>query len=85
MLAEVGADLFVAQQGREVRGLRDLALVHEQETLAALAQDVDVVRLVGVQAQEHQSAVAAVFFCAPASDFVTGQVLYLDGGITASQ
>ena len=28
---------------------------------------------------------AAVFFCAPASDFVTGQVLYLDGGITASQ
>ncbi len=30
-------------------------------------------------------ASAAVFFCAPASDFVTGQVLYLDGGITASQ
>lgn len=28
---------------------------------------------------------ATLFFCAPASDFVTGQVLYLDGGITASQ
>jgi gluconate 5-dehydrogenase len=28
---------------------------------------------------------AAVFFCAPASDFVTGQILYADGGITASQ
>lgn len=28
---------------------------------------------------------AALFFCAPASDFVTGQILYLDGGITASQ
>ena len=28
---------------------------------------------------------AAIFFCAPASDFVTGQVLYLDGGLTASQ
>jgi len=28
---------------------------------------------------------AAVFFCAPASDFVTGQVLYADGGLTATQ
>jgi NAD(P)-dependent dehydrogenase (short-subunit alcohol dehydrogenase family) len=28
---------------------------------------------------------AALYFCAPASDFVTGQVLYLDGGITATQ
>ena len=26
-----------------------------------------------------------LFFAAPASDFVTGQVLYIDGGITASQ
>ncbi|MDJ0944729.1 MAG: SDR family oxidoreductase [Kiloniellales bacterium] len=28
---------------------------------------------------------AGLFFCAPASDFVTGQILYVDGGITASQ
>jgi NAD(P)-dependent dehydrogenase (short-subunit alcohol dehydrogenase family) len=28
---------------------------------------------------------AAIFFAAPASDFVTGQILYVDGGITASQ
>jgi gluconate 5-dehydrogenase len=27
----------------------------------------------------------ALFFCAPASGFVTGQILYVDGGITASQ
>jgi len=28
---------------------------------------------------------ATLFFCAPASDFVTGQILYLDGGLTATQ
>jgi NAD(P)-dependent dehydrogenase (short-subunit alcohol dehydrogenase family) len=28
---------------------------------------------------------AVLFFAAPASDFVTGQILYVDGGITASQ
>ena len=39
----------------------------------------------GRVADPKDVAGAAVFFCAPASDFVTGQVLYLDGGITASQ
>jgi NAD(P)-dependent dehydrogenase (short-subunit alcohol dehydrogenase family) len=35
---------------------------------------------------EPEDVVGAVlFFCAPASDYVTGQILYVDGGITASQ
>lgn len=36
-------------------------------------------------AEPQDVAGAAVFFAAPAASFVTGQVLYLDGGITASQ
>lgn len=39
----------------------------------------------GRVADPQDVAGAAVFFCSPASDFVTGQVLYVDGGITASQ
>ncbi|MEP7261550.1 MAG: SDR family oxidoreductase [Usitatibacter sp.] len=39
----------------------------------------------GRVAQARDVAGAALFFCSPASDFVTGQTLYVDGGITASQ
>ena len=28
---------------------------------------------------------AGLYFSAPASNFLTGQILYIDGGITASQ
>jgi gluconate 5-dehydrogenase len=28
---------------------------------------------------------AALLFCSPAGGFITGQTLYIDGGITASQ
>ncbi len=39
----------------------------------------------GRVAEARDVAAAALFFSSPASDFVTGQVLYLDGGITATQ
>ena len=40
---------------------------------------------IGRVADPADVAGAAVFFCSPAAAFVTGQVLYVDGGITASQ
>jgi gluconate 5-dehydrogenase len=39
----------------------------------------------GRVAEPEDCVGATLFFCSPASDYVTGQVLYLDGGITASQ
>lgn len=39
----------------------------------------------GRVADPKDVAGAAVFFTSPAASFVTGQVLYIDGGITASQ
>lgn len=39
----------------------------------------------GRVADPQDVAGSAVFFASPAASFVTGQVLYLDGGITASQ
>jgi gluconate 5-dehydrogenase len=39
----------------------------------------------GRVAEPHDCVGATQFFCSPAGDYVTGQILYLDGGITASQ
>ena len=37
------------------------------------------------RAEPEDVANAVLFFASPASDFITGQTLYLDGGITATQ
>jgi NAD(P)-dependent dehydrogenase (short-subunit alcohol dehydrogenase family) len=39
----------------------------------------------GRVAEPGEVADVVLFFCSPASDYVTGQILYVDGGITASQ
>ncbi len=39
----------------------------------------------GRVAEPHDVAGAALFFCSPAAAFVTGKILYIDGGISASQ
>ena len=39
----------------------------------------------GRVAEPQDVAGAVLFFCSPAAGFVTGQIVYVDGGITASQ
>ena len=36
-------------------------------------------------AEPDEVAQAVLFFCSPTADYITGQILYVDGGITASQ
>jgi NAD(P)-dependent dehydrogenase (short-subunit alcohol dehydrogenase family) len=48
------------------------AWLQERIPLGRVAEPADVVG-------------AVLFFCSPASDYVTGQILYVDGGLTASQ
>jgi NAD(P)-dependent dehydrogenase (short-subunit alcohol dehydrogenase family) len=50
-------------------------------TAAAIVERIPLGRV----AEPRDIVGAALLFCAPASDFVTGQILYIDGGITASQ
>lgn len=51
------------------------------KTRAWLKQRIPLGRV----AEPGEVAQAVLFFCSPASDYITGQILYVDGGITASQ
>jgi len=50
----------------------------------ATAQLIDRIPL-GRIAEPEDVVGPTLFFCGPASDFVTGQILYVDGGLTACQ
>jgi NAD(P)-dependent dehydrogenase (short-subunit alcohol dehydrogenase family) len=47
--------------------------------------DKDEALPLGRVAEPRDVVGAVLFFCSPASDYATGQILYADGGITASQ
>lgn len=51
------------------------------QTKAAVLQRIPFGRV----AEPDDVVGATLFFCSPASAFVTGQILYLDGGLTATQ
>ena len=57
---------------------------HWLENEATRAQITERIPL-GRVAEPRDVVGTVLFLCSPASDFVTGQVLYVDGGITASQ
>jgi gluconate 5-dehydrogenase len=57
---------------------------HWLENPVTRAQVLDRIPL-GRVAEPKDVAGAALFFASPGSSFLTGQVLYIDGGITASQ
>ena len=63
-------------RGEMARHWLDNPLTHQQ-----VLQRIPLGRV----AEPHDVAGAALFFCSPAAGFVTGQILYVDGGITASQ
>jgi gluconate 5-dehydrogenase len=79
----------LAPHGIQVNGIAPTVIVTEMarhwvENEATRRQILDRIPL-GRIGEPRDVVGAAVFFAAPASDFVTGQVLYVDGGITASQ
>ena len=81
--------LELAPHGIQVNGIAPTVVITEAaekwrtdpERWAAFLARVPV----GRAAEPRDVVGATLFFCSGASDFVTGQVLYIDGGITASQ
>ena len=64
-----------------VRGRMGSHWLTNPETRDALLKRIPLGRV----AEPEDLVGAALYFCSPAASFVTGQVLYLDGGITATQ
>jgi gluconate 5-dehydrogenase len=79
----------LARHGITVNGIAP-TVVRTEMANHWLANPVTAAQIVariplGRVAEPNDILGAAIFFCAPASDFVTGQILCIDGGITASQ
>lgn len=64
-----------------VRTEQVAAMLNDPQFYSALTARIPLGRV----AEPDEVMHAALFFVSPASDFVTGQTLYLDGGITATQ
>jgi gluconate 5-dehydrogenase len=64
-----------------VRTEQVAAMLADEQFYKALTARIPLGRV----AEPEEVMQAVLFFTVPASDFITGQILYLDGGITATQ
>ena len=64
-----------------VRTAQVAAMLADEQFYAALNARIPLGRV----AEPEEVMQAVLFFVAPASNFITGQILYVDGGITATQ
>jgi NAD(P)-dependent dehydrogenase (short-subunit alcohol dehydrogenase family) len=64
-----------------VRTEQVAAMLADEQFYAALTARIPLGRV----AEPEEIMQAALFFVSSASDFITGQILYVDGGITATQ
>ena len=64
-----------------VRGRMGAHWLADPATRDALLQRIPLGRV----AEAEDVVAAALFFCGPGASFVTGQTLYVDGGLTATQ
>jgi gluconate 5-dehydrogenase len=64
-----------------VRTAQVAAMLADEQFYSALTARIPLGRV----AEPEEVMQAVLFFAAPASDFITGQILYVDGGVTATQ
>ena len=67
------------------RGATEMARALARRTETTRAADRSSASRSAASREPRDVAAPVVFFCAPGGVFVTGQILYVDGGITATQ
>jgi gluconate 5-dehydrogenase len=76
-----GTSLTCSSQPTVVRGEMARHWLENPQTRQQVVQRIPLGRV----AEPVDVVGATLFFCSPAAAFVTGQVLYVDGGLTATQ
>jgi len=84
----LGAPVAVSDDPNSL-GAKFFVRLSSRENIAAVDDigfdlgEGEVLGIVGESGSGKELAAAALYLCSPASDYVTGQVLAVDGGMTA--